>query len=246
MKANFKTGAIVWAEHSRKNSSKVQGQKEFIPVRLTSKKAPVIVMTGTQQSRIGYDAFVGMGAGGKLDVARLLRDWGGGDRSALDQLIPEVHSELHRLARAYLARERPGHTLQPTALVNEAYLKLAGERRMQCRDRAHFIAVAARLMRFILVDYCRGKQFQKRGGGAVRVTFDENLEVGGDRSADLLALDQALERLEAQDARKSRIAELRYFGGLSVQEVAEALTISVATVMREWRLTKAWLQRELS
>jgi RNA polymerase sigma-70 factor, ECF subfamily len=189
---------------------------------------------------------VDMGTGGKPDVARLLEEWSGGDRSALDQLIPEVHAELHRLARTYLARERPGHTLQPTALINEAYLKLAGERSMQWQGRSHFIAVAAQLMRFILVDYCRARRFQKRGGGAVRVTFHEDLEAAGDRSADLLALDQALRRLEAQDARKSRIAELRYFGGLSVEETAEALSISVSTVMREWRLARAWLQRELS
>jgi RNA polymerase sigma factor (TIGR02999 family) len=187
-----------------------------------------------------------MAAEGKADVERLLQEWSGGDRGALDQLIPEVHAELHRLARSYLSRERPGQTLQATALVNEAYLKLAGERRMQWQSRSHFIAVAARLMRFILVDYCRGKRFQKRGGGAVRVTFDENLEVSDDRGTELLALDQTLRKLEAQDPRKCRIAELRYFGGLSVEETAEALSVSVATVMREWRLTKAWLHRELS
>jgi RNA polymerase sigma-70 factor, ECF subfamily len=177
---------------------------------------------------------------------RLLREWSAGDRAALDQLIPLVHAELHRLARGYLSRERPGQTLQPTALVNEAYLKLVGERSMQWQSRSHFIAVAARLMRFILVDHCRGKRYAKRGGGAVRVTLDENLEVGDDRGAEMLAVDAALKKLEAQDPRKSRIAELRCFGGLSVEETAEALNVSVATVMRDWRLTKAWLQRELS
>ena len=186
--------------------------------------------------------------GGMQDsgVTRLLHQWSAGDRAALDELIPLVHAELHRLARAYLSRERPGQTLQPTALVNEAYLKLVGERGMQWRSRAHFIAVAAQLMRFILVDHCRNKRYAKRGGGAVRVTFHEDLEVSDGPGAEMLALDAALTKLAAQDLRKSRIAELRWFGGLSVQETAEALSVSVATVMRDWRITKAWLQRELS
>jgi RNA polymerase sigma factor (TIGR02999 family) len=123
-----------------------------------------------------------MGSGGKPDVIRLLQDWSGGDRRALDQVMPEVYAELHRLAQAYLSRERPGHTLQPTALVNEAYLKLAAERGMQWQSRSHFIAVAAQLMRFILVDHCRSKRFQKRGGGAMRVTLDENVGISHDRS----------------------------------------------------------------
>src|SRR5579871_4710058 len=166
---------------------------------------------------------------------------------ALDELMPLVHAELHRLARGYIARERRGHTLQPTALVNEAYLKLLGERHMTWQGRAHFVGVAAQMMRFILVDHARKKRGQKRGAGAVRVTFDENLEVAAEaRGAELLALDQALERLAKQDPRKSRIAELRYFGGLSVEETAAALSVSVATVMRDWRLTRAWLHRELS
>lgn len=180
------------------------------------------------------------------EITRLLEDWSRGDRQALDTLMPIVHDELHRLARGYLARETPGHTLQPTALVNEAYLRLVGERNMQWQSRAHFIGVAAQLMRFILVDHCRRKRYQKRGGAAQRVTFDENLEVAVERSDELMALDDALTKLAGQDERKSRIAELRYFGGLSVEETAEALSISVATVMRDWRLTRAWLQRELS
>jgi len=180
------------------------------------------------------------------EVTRLLEDWSQGDRKALDALIPLVHDELHRLARAYLAHERPGHTLQATALVNEAYLRLVGEREMKWQSRAHFIGVAAQLMRFILVDHCRRKRYQKRGGGAARVTFDEGLQVTLERSDELMALDEALDRLAAQDERKSRIAELRYFGGLSVEETAEVLSVSVATVMRDWRLTRAWLQRELA
>ena len=183
----------------------------------------------------------------EADVRRLLYDWHRGDRGALDELMPEVHAELHKLARGYLSRERRGHTLQPTALINEAYLKLVGERGMQWEGRSHFIAVAAQMMRFILVDHCRKKQYAKRGGGAVRVTFDENLNFfKDDRGAKLIELDEKLKELEAQDPRKSRIAELRFFGGLSVEETAEALSVSVATVMRDWRMTKAWLHRELS
>jgi len=186
-----------------------------------------------------------MDAPGDAEVSRLLRDWSGGDRAALDELIPLVHAELHRLARSYLAHESPGQTLQPTALVNEAYLRLVGECGMQWQSRSHFIAVAAQLMRFILVDHCRKKRYAKRGGGAVRVTFHENLEVSHERDADMLALDEVLTRLAAQDPRKARVAELRVFGGLSVEETAEAMAVSVATVMRDWRFAKAWLQREL-
>ncbi|SRR5579883_741848 len=179
-------------------------------------------------------------------VTRLLQEWSGGDRAALDELIPLVHAELHRLARSYFARERPGDTLRPTALVNEAYLRLANERAMQWKSRSQFIAVSAQLMRFILVDHCRKKRYAKRGGGGIRVTFNENLEVGDERGPELLALDELLNKLEAQDQRKARIAELRVFGGLSVEETAEAMSVSVATVMRDWRMTKAWLRRELT
>lgn len=184
-----------------------------------------------------------MGSPGNPDTARLSGE--GSDPKTLEELMPLVHAELYRLARSYFARERPGHTLQPTALVNEAYLKLAGEQGARWNNRAHFVGTAAQLMRHILVDHSRKKRFVKRGGGAVRVTFDENLDVPGSREADLLALDETLKKLEAQDPRKARIAELRYFGGLSVEETAEALSISVATVMRDWRIAKAWLQREL-
>ncbi len=180
------------------------------------------------------------------EITGLLEGWSQGDRQALDTLIPLVHDELYRLARGYFAREQPGHTLQPTALVNEAYLRLVDERGMRWQSRAHFIGVAAQLMRFILVDHCRRKRYQKRGGGAARITFDENLPVGIERSDELLALDEALKKLAIRDERKSRIAELRYFGGLTVEETANVLSISVATVMRDWRLARAWLQRELA
>lgn len=180
------------------------------------------------------------------DVTGLLDDWSHGSREALDALMPLVYAELHAVARRQLGRERPGHTLQPSALVNEAYLRLVGEREMKCRNRAHFVAVAAQLMRFILVDHCRRKRYPKRGGGAPRITLDDKLVAAPERGEELMALDEALTKLAALDERKSRIAELRYFGGLSVEETAQALSVSVATVMRDWRLTKAWLQRELS
>ena len=180
------------------------------------------------------------------DVTRLLDDWSRGNRAALDALMPLVHAELHALARRYFGRERPGHTLQPSALVNEVYIRLVGERGMKWHNRTHFVAVAATLMRFILVDHCRRKNYPKRGGGAVRITLDDTLLVAPERSDELIALDEALTKLASLDERKSRIAELRYFGGLTVAETAEALSVSVATVMRDWRLTKAWLQRELS
>jgi RNA polymerase sigma-70 factor (ECF subfamily) len=180
------------------------------------------------------------------EVNHLLDEWSRGDRQALDALMPLVHDELHKLARNYVAQERPGHSLQATALVNEVYLRLVGERRMQWQSRAHFIGVAAHLMRFILVDHCRRKNYQKRGGGAARVTFDESLPLTLDRSGELMALDEALQKLSVQDERKGRIVELRYFGGLSIEETAEALSVSVATVTRDWRLARAWLQRELA
>jgi RNA polymerase sigma factor (TIGR02999 family) len=180
------------------------------------------------------------------EVTELLVAWGDGDRDALDQLMPLVYEELRRLAHRYLGRERKDHTLQTTALVNEAYLKLINEREMQWQNRAHFFAVAAQMMRMILVDYARRRNYAKRGGGAHRVSFDESLVVSDERAADLIALDDALNSLAAIDERKSKVAELRFFGGLSVEETAEVLKVSPVTVMREWRMAKAWLHRELS
>jgi RNA polymerase sigma-70 factor (ECF subfamily) len=180
------------------------------------------------------------------DVARLIEDSRNGSQAALDTLLPLVYAELHRVARGYLSRQQPGHTLQPTALVNEAYLKLVGQREQRWQNRAHFVAVAAQSMRHIMVDHFRRRHYQKRGGDAVRVTLDDSLAVAPDRSDEVVALDEALTKLAAQDARKARIAELRYFGGLSVEETAEVLSVSPATVVREWKLTKAWLERALS
>lgn len=182
-----------------------------------------------------------------MSVTRLLEQWSHGHREALDELLPLLHAELRRVASRHLGRERPGHTLQPTALVNEAYVRLVGQRDMQWQSRAHFIGVAAQLMRFILVDHHRKKRNAKRGGAAIRVTFSEDLEVADARGGgDFLALDAALAKLSAQDERKAKIAELKYFGGLNTEETAEALSVSTATVVREWRLARAWLQRELT
>jgi len=178
-------------------------------------------------------------------VTRLLLAWGHGDDSALDALIPIVHDELHRIARACLAGEKPGHMLQTTALVNEAYLRLVNTRDMNWQNRAHFLAMAARLMRRILVDFARAKRYQKRGGDAVRVTLVDDLPLSSEPGRDLVALDDALEALAKVDARKSQVIELRFFGGLSVKETAEALHVAPETVMRDWKLAKAWLQRQL-
>jgi RNA polymerase sigma factor (TIGR02999 family) len=180
------------------------------------------------------------------EVTRLLHDWSHGDRAALDALIPLVHAELHRLARGFLARERPGHTLQPTALVNEAYLRLVGERAMEWQSRAHFLGVAAQLMRFILVDHCRRKNYQKRGGATQHLPLDDAVDASHERGAALVALDDALARLQQIDPRKSKIAELKYFGGLSAEEIGQSLCVSEKTILREWRLAKAWLQHELA
>lgn len=179
-------------------------------------------------------------------VTKLLQAWRHGDKSALDKLIPLVHDELRRMAQRYMRHERPGHTLQTTALVNEAYLRLADHENMQWQNRAHFFAVAAQAMRRILVDHARSRGYAKRGGGAHRVTLDEAAAIVPEPDPELLALDEALTHLEAIDPRKTRIVELRYFGGLSVEETAEVLELSPVTIMREWNKAKAWLYRELS
>jgi len=178
-------------------------------------------------------------------VTELLRAWSEGDDGALDRLVPLVEAELRRLARGYLGRERRGHTLQITALVNEAFLRLTDARHVRWQDRAHFLGISARLMRRVLVDYARRRGFQKRGGGAQRVTFDEGLVASPDPALHIVALDGALEALAQVDVRKSRVVELRFFGGLTVEETAEVLNVSPDTVKRDWRLAKLWLLREL-
>jgi len=178
-------------------------------------------------------------------ITALLSAWTQGDESALAELTPLVHSELRRLARSYLRRERNSHTLQTDALVNEAYVRLV-DVGIAWRDRAHFFALAARLMRRILVDYARSRHYQKRGGDLQRVPLDLAGDVSPPRSDDLVALDDALAALASVDPRKAQVVELRHFGGLTVAEVAEVLTVSEQTVMRDWRLAKMWLLRELS
>ena len=184
--------------------------------------------------------------GSRAHVTELLLEWGGGDRAALDELVPIIHEELRRLARHQMRGERDNHTLQTTALVNEAFLRLVDLRRIRWQDRAHFLALSARLMRRILVDHARSRGYQKRGGGAANVTLDESLVPSPERGVDLVALDDALEDLARVDPRKSQVVELRFFGGLSVEETAEALKVSPETVTRDWRLAKVWLLREVS
>ncbi|HKQ99995.1 MAG TPA: sigma-70 family RNA polymerase sigma factor [Pyrinomonadaceae bacterium] len=180
------------------------------------------------------------------EITRLLADWGEGDQSALDKLTPLVYGELRRIAQRQMNQERPGHTLQATALVNEAFLRLAGQDDFRWQDRAHFFAVCAQVMRHILIDHARAHSRDKRGGGALQVSLDEAALMAGAPSADFVALDRALRELESVDPRKGRIVELRYFTGLSVEETAEVLKISPATVRREWRRAKAWLYRALA
>ena len=179
------------------------------------------------------------------DVTQLLAQWRNGDEAALQQLVPIVHEDLRTLARRQMAGERPGHTLQPTALVNEAYLRLVNLKQMDWQNRAHFFAMGARLMRRILVDFARSRRYQKRGGGAKQVPFDQALEVAAGRPTDVVALNEALEVLAAVDARKSRVVELRFFGGLSVEETAEVLNVSRETIKRDWTFAKMWLLRHL-
>lgn len=179
------------------------------------------------------------------DVSTLLRAWGQGDQTALDALTPIVYKELRRLAQAYMQHERPGHSLQATALVNEAYLRLVDYRRMQWQNRAHFFAVSAQLMRRILVEHARRRNL-KRGGGVPHVRLEEAAVLGSDRAADLEALDEALNALARLDPRKAQVVEMRFFGGLSVEETAEVLKVSCVTVMRDWSTAKAWLYRELA
>jgi len=180
------------------------------------------------------------------DVTALLIEWRRGNDEAVQQLVPLVHDELRRIARRHMAGERPGHVLQATALVNEVYLRLVDIRRVQWQDRAHFFAMAARLMRRVLVDAARAQKSQKRGVALHRVTLDPNLPVTSDTPDDLIAIDGALQSLAAEYGRKAQVVELRFFGGLSVEETAEALGISAETVMRDWKFAKNWLMRKLS
>lgn len=181
----------------------------------------------------------------KQEITQLLVAWSHGDRAALEELAPLVHDELHRIARRYMAREGPGHVLQTSALVNEAYMRLIDWEDARWENRAHFFGVSAHLMRRILVDFARSRHYAKRGGEAVQVSLGEATAVSPERTADLVALDDALSALAELDARQSRVVELRFFGGLSHEETAEVLGVSVGTVRRDWSLARAWLYSEL-
>ena len=179
------------------------------------------------------------------EMTALLSAWSDGDKAALEQLMPMIYQELRRLAARHVGRERVGHTLQATALVNEAYLRLIDQKRVRWQNKAHFMGIAAQMMRRILVDYARTRHYVKRGGGAPKVSLDEAATLSLERTEELIALNDALTRLSELDPRKSRVVELKFFGGLSVEETAEVLQISTNTVLRDWRTAKAWLHREL-
>jgi RNA polymerase sigma-70 factor, ECF subfamily len=187
-----------------------------------------------------------MAISGSQQITHLLLAWGQGDQAALDSLMPLVYGELRKVAARHLRGQRPGHTLQTTALVNEAYLRLIDASQVKWQDRAHFFAVAAHFMRRILVDFARSRNYQKRGGGAQQVSLDDALAIAPERGADLLALDEALTRLQALNERQAQVVELRYFGGLSEEESAEALKVSARTVRRDWNFARVWLHRELT
>ena len=181
----------------------------------------------------------------KPNVTDLLIEWQQGDRDALDRLTPLVYDELRRIARAYMRRERQGHTLETTALVNEAYLRLIDQQKIEWQNRAHFFAVMAQVMRHILIDYARRRQYLKHGGHTRRVSLEEAAAMTDVRATELLALNEALDELARLDPRKSRVVELRYFGGLSLEETADVLDISVMTVRRDWRAARAWLYKAM-
>jgi RNA polymerase sigma factor (TIGR02999 family) len=180
------------------------------------------------------------------EVTQLLVDWSNGDQAALDKLIPLVYEELHRMAKRHIGRERPGHTLQTTALVNEAYLRLIDQRSVRWQNRAHFFSIAARLMRRILIDHARAHHYAKRGGVMIKVSLGKAIDVSKERATELVLLDDAMTALAALDPRKSQVVELRFFGGMSVEETAEVLGVSSVTVMRDWSTAKAWLHRAMA
>ncbi|HEU4768847.1 MAG TPA: sigma-70 family RNA polymerase sigma factor [Pyrinomonadaceae bacterium] len=180
------------------------------------------------------------------EITQLLAEWSGGNQAALDELYPLVYEELHRLARRYMSRERKGHTLQTTALINEAYVRLVDQRNVQWANRSHFFAISAQIMRRILIDHARRHGYAKRGGGARQVSLDETATVIQDNLSDFLRLDEALTSLAQLDPRRSQVVELRYFGGLNNEEIADVLKISENTVIRDWNMARAWLYRQLS
>ena len=180
------------------------------------------------------------------EITSLLVEWSDGNQAALDALMPLVHAELQKLAHSYMRRENSGHTLQTTALVNEAYLRLIDQNRVHWQNRAHFFGIAAQMMRRILIDHARSYEYAKRGGKAIKISLDDVAEISDEKAAEMIALDEALSELAKIDVRRARVVELRYFGGLSNDEISTVLKISVNTVMRDWNLAKAWLHRCLS
>ncbi len=180
------------------------------------------------------------------EITQLLAEWSNGNQTALDKLYPLVYDELHRMARRYMNRERKGHTLQTTALINEAYVRLVDQKHVHWENRAHFFAISAQIMRRILIDHARLHAYAKRGGGAQKVSLDETALIADERASDLLLLDEALNRLADMDPRRSQVVELRYFGGLNNDEIAGVLKISENTVTRDWNMARAWLYQELS
>lgn len=206
-----------------------------------------MIRYGDQSILTALDPFVDISMDQKPEnITRLLLDWRAGDRLAFDELVPLVQSELKRLARNYMRRQRVGHTLQTTALVNEAFIRLVDSDKVNWQDRNHFFAISAQLMRRILVDAARRKNSQKRGGERVQVTLDDRLNVSDEKETDLIALDEAMALLAKLNPRHSQIVELRYFGGLTEEEIAETLGVSSRTIRRDWNLARAWLFRELS
>lgn len=180
------------------------------------------------------------------EVTQLLIEWSNGDKAALDKLMPLIHEELRRLAHHYMSRERRGHTLQTTALINEAYLRLVNRKNVHWQNRAHFFAIAAQCMRSILVDHARGLAYAKRGGGGTKIPLDDAMTVSREKAAEVVALDEALLTLSELDPKQSRVVELRFFGGLTIEETAEVLDLSPATIKREWMSAKAWLFNQLN
>jgi RNA polymerase sigma-70 factor (ECF subfamily) len=193
----------------------------------------------------GFGA-ISMDAPPREQITQMLVDWGNGDQTALEKLTPLVYDELHRLARRYMGRERPGHPLQASALVNEAYIRLIDWKNVQWQNRAHFFAVSAQLMRRILVDFARSRNYAKRSGAALNIPIEETTAISREKSVDVVAVDEALESLTRLNERQGRVVELRFFAGLELDEVAEVLNVSVGTVRRDWSLARAWLHRELT
>ena len=239
----FRLEPVSYLEEARSLGEKRHSAKLFagIVVSIGKRRSSVVVFGSLRTARRSARPLMSP----NQDITQLLRDWGEGDEQALVKLTPLLYAELHRMAHRHMRRERANHTLQTTALINEVYLRLIDWKNVRWQNRAQFFAVAARLMRRILVDFARSRSYRKRGGGTLTVSLDEAPDVSHERSRDIVAIDEALQSLSVVDPRKSQIVELRFFGGLSLDETAEVLKISSRTVLREWDLAKAWLSSQL-